>query len=182
MKKLYKAPLEQVPTFAYQEWQGDGTITHVADLDRDRYYLVDDGVPLPKSDHAEFTAVELTTELAQRLRPLSFANVVNFIQSGEERIKAARAVINAERDQRLIAGLEHDGNTYNSDDRFLAVLHGMALGFQTGTLIGQHDIRTQDNRTVQLDQAAINALTAAVEKFRSDVFTWSWAQKDALST
>ena len=181
MKKLYKAPLEQVPTFVYQDWQGDGTITHVADLESDRYYLVDEGVPLPKSDHAEFTAVDITTELAQRLRPLSFASVVNFIQSNEERIKAARVMINAERDQRLIAGVQLDGNTYNSDDRFLAVLHGMVLGFQTGTLTGKQDIRTQDNRTVQLDQSAVSTLTAAVEKFRSDVFAWSWAQKDALT-
>lgn len=181
MKKLYKAPIEQVPGFVYQDWQGDGTITHVADLDSDRYYLVDDGVPLPQSDHAEFTVVVLTTELAQRLRPVSFANVISFIQSDEERIKAARAVINAERDQRLAAGVQLDGNTYNSDDRFLAVLHGMVLGFQAGTLTGKQDIRTQDNRTVQLDQPAISALTAAVEKFRSDVFTWSWAQKDALT-
>lgn len=181
MKKLYKAPLAQVPTFVYQDWQGDGTITHVADLDSDRYYLVDDGVPLPKSEHAEFTPVDITTELAQRLRPSSFADVVNFIQSNEERIKAARAVINAERDQRLTAGLQLDGNTYNSDDRFLAVLHGMALGFQAGTMTGKQDIRTQDNRTVQLDQSAVVTLTAAVEKFRSDVFAWSWAQKDALT-
>ncbi len=181
MKKLYKAPLEQVPTFVYQDWQGDGTITHVGDLDSDRYYLVDDGVPLPKSDHAEFTAVVLTTELAQRLRLVSFPNVISFIQSAEERIKAARAEINAERDQRLVAGVQLGGNTYNSDDRFLAVLHGMVLGFQAGTLTGKQDIRTQDNHTVQLDQSAISALTAAVEKFRSDVYTWSWAQKDALT-
>lgn len=181
MKKLYKAPLEQVPTFVYQDWQGDGTITHVGDLDSDRYYLVDDDVPLPKSDHAEFTAVDITTELAERLRPVTFPNVVSFIQSAEERIKAARAVINAERDQRLTAGVQLDGNSYNSDDRFLAVLHGMVLGFQAGTLTGKQDIRTQDNHTVQLDQAAIGALTATVEKFRSDVFAWSWAQKDALT-
>ena len=181
MKKLYKAPIEQVPTFVYQDWQGDGTITHVADFDNDRYYLVDDGVPLPKSDHAEFTPVDLTTDLAQRLRAVAFAGVVNFIQSAEERIKAGRTVINAERDQRLTAGLQLDGNTYNSDDRFLTVLHGMVLGFQAGTLTGKQDIRTQDNRTVQLDQSAIGALTAAVEKYRSDVFAWSWAQKDALT-
>lgn len=181
MKKLYKTPLEQVPTFVYQDWQGDGTISHVADLDSDRYYLVDDGVPLPKSDHAEFVPVEITTELAQRLRPVAFPTVVNFIQSADERIKAARAVINAERDQSLAAGVQLDGNTYNSDDRFLTVLHGMVLGFQVGTLTGKQDIRTQDNKTVQLDQVAVVALTTAVESYRSGVFAWSWAQKDALT-
>ena len=181
MSKYYRVPLAHLPSFVYADWIGEATIRHLADLNGWRYYFVCDGFPLPESPEAAFDPVIMTTDLAQQMRPVSFPDVAHLIQSDDERIKTERAAINAERDQRLTAGVQLDGNTYNSDDRFLAVLHGMVLGFQAGTLTARQDIRTQDNRTVQLDQSAVFTLTAAVEKFRSDVFAWSWAQKDALT-
>jgi len=97
-----------------------------------------------------------------------------------ERRETAKAEINIERDRRLAAGVPWNGETFHTDDRFLTELLGMVLGYSAGILTGKQNIRTHDNKIVQLGQVEIAALAGAVGEYRKAVYAWSWAAKDAL--
>ena len=159
---------------------GDGTITHLGDIDGLRYFHVDDGVPLPTAEGASFQPVELTDDLAAKLRTVAAAFVLPLIVTDSERRETAKAEINIERDRRLAAGVPWNGETFHTDDRFLTELLGMVLGYSAGILTGKQNIRTHDNKIVQLGQVEIAALAGAVGEYRKAVYAWSWAAKDAL--
>lgn len=83
--RFYTAPLDRIETFTYPEMTGEGTITHLGDLDGLRYFHVDDGVPLPTSEAASFQPVELTDDLAAKLRTVAAAFVLPLLVTDTER-------------------------------------------------------------------------------------------------
>lgn len=91
-----------------------------------------------------------------------------------------RADIDRRRDEDLVAGVQLEGLSYHSDDRFLVELIGFVAGYQAGIYSGTQNIRTRDNQIVQRDLAGIIALAAAVGEHRKAVYAASWAAKDAL--
>ena len=98
----------------------------------------------------------------------------------EEERAAAIVAINESREVDLLAGVVVDGKRYHTDDRFLAELLGLVLGYQAGIYSGAQAIRTMDNQIVQLGVSQITALAAAVGEHRKAVYAASWAAKDAL--
>lgn len=88
--------------------------------------------------------------------------------------------INQQRDADLVAGVEHGGKLYHTDDRFLTELLGMILGYQAGVYTGTQDIRTRGNEIIAMNAAQIVALASAVGARRRAVYAASWAAKDAL--
>lgn len=178
--RFYTAPLDRIETFTYTGMTGDGTITHLGDLDGLRYFHVDDGVPLPTSEGASFQPIELTDDLASRLHTVAAAFVLPLIVTDTERREAAKSGINTERDRRLASGVPWNGQTYHTDDCFLTELLGMVLGYSVGILTGTQSIRTTDNKIVSLGQAEIAGLAGAVGEYRKTVYAWSWSAKGVL--
>lgn len=88
--RFYTAPLDRIETFTYPEIHGDGTITRLGDLDGLRYYHVDDGVPLPTAEGASFQPVEMTDDLADRLRAVAPALSLPLIVTDTERRETAK--------------------------------------------------------------------------------------------
>lgn len=178
--RFHSAPLDRIDTFTYPDIAGEGTITHLGDLDGLRYFHVDDGVPLPTAPGASFQPVDLSDELAAKLRTVAPAASLPLIVTDGERKGKEKQDINAERDRRLVAGVTFNGETYHTDDRFLTELLGMVLGYSASILSGQQSIRTRDNKIMKLGQAEIAMLAGAVGEYRKAVYAWSWAAKDAL--
>ncbi|WP_334157927.1 hypothetical protein [Oryzomicrobium sp.] len=86
MTRFYCAPLDRIGAFTYPNLSDTGTITHLGDLDGWRYFHVDDGVPLPTAEGASFQPVELTDDLAARLRAEAPACALPLIVTdGEQR-------------------------------------------------------------------------------------------------
>ena len=179
-KAFYRHPLSALGTFTYHDWEGDGTIAHVADHDGQRYYVVDDTVPLPTSEVATFEAVTLTDDLAATLRSVAMPDVLSWVKSDNEVLQEKLAAINAQRDADLDAGVKFNGKTFHSDSGFLTELLGLVLGYQAGLLTGKSNIRTLDNETVQMDDTAVTGLAKAVGDGRQAVYAKAWAAKDSL--
>lgn len=100
-----------------------------------------------------------------------------------EKLRAtALADIDQRRDDALRAGVVLNGTRYHSDDRFLAELLGMLMGYQAGVYAptDTQAIRTMDNTVVQLNAQQITGLASAVGAHRKAVYAASWAEKDAL--
>jgi len=108
MTVFYKAPLDQLSTFAYPEWPGDATITHIGDLDGQRYFHVDAGMVLPVSPVAGFQPVELTDTLADQLRlvapELSRRLIVNLNGQRAARLASIKKAAGAA----IVAGITHN--------------------------------------------------------------------------
>lgn len=88
--------------------------------------------------------------------------------------------INAARERALVMGVEMGGRRYHSDDRFLAELTTLLLGYQIGVLSGTQAIRTMANETVELGVLDLQELALLVGAYRQGVYAASWAEKDAL--
>lgn len=88
--------------------------------------------------------------------------------------------LNAECDRALKAGVLVDGVLYHSDNTFLLELLALVMGYQVGVLTGTQTIRTKANQNVQMDEAQIVALAAAVGDYRKSTYAACWAAKDAL--
>lgn len=88
--------------------------------------------------------------------------------------------LNAECDRALEAGVLVDGVLYHSDNTFLLELLALVMGYQVGVLTGTQTIRTKANQNVQMDEAQIVALAAAVGDYRKSTYAACWAAKDAL--
>lgn len=95
---------------------------------------------------------------------------------------AQRAAIEAERDQRLLAGVEWDGDRWHTDAGFQKDLTAFVVAFGSGILpaTAKVGVRTTTNTTRQLDKAQVTALAGAVMQYVQGVFNWSWAEKDKL--
>lgn len=179
-KLFYRHPLSALGTFTYHDWEGDGTIAHVADHDGQRYYIVDDTVPLPTSEVATFEAVTLTDDLAAALRSVAMPDVLHLVKSPNEEKQEKLQALNVERDAALDAGAKFGGNTFHSNAGFLTELLGLVLGFQAGVMTGKANIRTLDNKIVQLDAQGLAGLAKAVGDYRQGVYAKSWAAKDKI--
>jgi hypothetical protein len=142
MKKIYRHPLSALGTFTYHDWEGDGTIQHIGDIEPNRYYFVDEGMPLPTSEVASFELVNLTDDLAAQLRSVAMPDVVVPIKSQNEEKRAKLQVLNDQRDAALDSGAKFGGNTFHSNAGFLTELLGLVLGYQAGVMTGKANIRT----------------------------------------
>lgn len=182
MKKIYSHPLVALGTFTYHDWSGEGTIQHIGDLWPNRYFFVDEGMPLPTSEVASFEPVTLTDELATQLRAVAMPESVGLVKSDNEILQAKRQLLNAERDAALDSGAKFGGNTFHSNSGFLTELLGLVLGYQAGVMTGKANIRTLDNKIVQMDAQGLAGLAKSVGDYRQGVYKKSWADKDALSS
>lgn len=180
MKKIYRHPLSALGTFTYHDWEGDGTIQHIGDIEPNRYYFVDEGMPLPTSEVASFELVNLTDELAAQLRSVAMPDVAAPIKSQNEEKQEKLQVLNDQRDAALDSGAKFGGNTFHSNAGFLTELLGLVLGYQAGVMTGKANIRTMDNKIVQLDGSQLAQLAKAVGDYRQGVYAKSWADKDAV--
>jgi hypothetical protein len=176
----YQAPIDLLPTFTYGQWSGLETITHLGDLDGQRYFHVGEGVPLPTSPKAAFTPVELTDVLADKLRANASAFVLPLLETQNQKTIKAKSEIDLEREHRLNAGFDWKDNTYPSDETFLNVLLSMAVAYQAELLTGTQSVRLKNNSVISLGQEAITDLLAALTDYRQSVYTWAWAAKDAV--
>jgi hypothetical protein len=180
VKKIYRHPLDAIGTFTYHDWDGAGTVQHIADLGPNRYFFVDEGMPIPTSEVASFELVNLTDELAVQLREVTMPDVTTPIKSDNEVKQEKLQALNAERDAALDSGAKFGGNTFHSNAGFLTELLGLVLGFQAGVMTGKANIRTLDNKIVQLDAQGLAGLAKAVGDYRQSVYAKSWAAKDKI--
>jgi hypothetical protein len=98
----------------------------------------------------------------------------------EPTVEEKKSAINTQRDIDLLGGVSFLGNVFHSDDAFRADLTDMLLGYDKGLLTGVQNIRTLDNKIVQLDGTQILQLKMTIGMFRQQIFATSWAAKDAL--
>lgn len=94
--------------------------------------------------------------------------------------EAVASAWNLWRDAALVAGVDHGGHVFHSDDRFIGEAQLLLSGYERGLITGPSAIRTRDNTVVMLDEGQIQALLLAVGHYRQTVYAQSWAGKDAL--
>lgn len=85
------------------------------------------------------------------------------------------------RDAALVAGVDHAGHTYHSDDRFLGEAQLLLSGYERGLITAPSAIRTRDNAVVGLGEGEIQQLLLVIGQYRQTVYAQSWAGKDALA-
>lgn len=92
------------------------------------------------------------------------------------------AGIEQRRDYALTAGVEFDGQTFPSDERFQSQLQAFLLAWTTGLLAADAtvSIRRQDNVTVSMGRQQVTALAATLLAHVQSIWAASWAAKDAL--
>lgn len=92
------------------------------------------------------------------------------------------AEIDAQRDAALAVGVTFNGAVYHSDALFQSQLQAFLLAWVAGILspTATVAIRRKDNTTVQMNQAEVVALSAAVMQYVQSVYAASWAAKDNL--
>jgi len=101
----------------------------------------------------------------------------------EARRVAKLAAIDRDRDAALAAGFTHDAQLFHCDPTFQSQVQAFLLAWQTGMLPAQAtiNIRRKDNVTVQMSQAEVATLAAAMMAHVQGVYAASWAAKDALT-
>lgn len=95
--------------------------------------------------------------------------------------EAQREAWNVWRDRELVGGYSHNGQVYDSDDKFMTELHIILTGYGRGYLTGTSAIRTRDNVTLQMTHAQIEELLVLIGLHRQGIYSQSWAGKDALA-
>ena len=100
----------------------------------------------------------------------------------ETRTARKLAAIDADRDAAINAGFSFSGGLYHADALFQSQIQAFLLAWGSGILspAATVAIRRKDNVTVQMGQAQVGALAAALMQFVQTVYAQSWAAKDAL--
>jgi hypothetical protein len=99
-------------------------------------------------------------------------------------IRALRkvAAIDRQRDEVINAGFTFAGAQFHADALFQSQVQAFMLAWASGILppAATVSIRRKDDVTVQMNQAQVGTLAAALMQFVQTVYAQSWVAKDTL--